>query len=134
MRFFGGLSVEETAEVLKVSPVTVNARLEHSVANLRGREVGYHRVSMSVHFEPSVPKFDFRLQSLTFSDGSVLLLEQGTTLIITGPNNSGKSVTLRDIEQHLQYLGTDPNQHPQLFAVTDVAFQCSGTPISWQTG
>ena len=30
LRFFGGLSVEETAEVLKVSPETVTTRLDLS--------------------------------------------------------------------------------------------------------
>ena len=41
---------------------------------------------------------DFSLESLTFSDGTVVnIADEGVTLLV-GPNNSGKSQTLRDIK------------------------------------
>jgi RNA polymerase sigma-70 factor (ECF subfamily) len=53
MRFFGGLSVEETAMVLKVSPVTV--RRDWSSAKIwlyRGRQTGSSATSMRRTFAP----------------------------------------------------------------------------------
>jgi ABC-type dipeptide/oligopeptide/nickel transport system ATPase component len=82
---------------------------------------------MGVSFGTPASEFAFRTEKLTFNDGLVLSLEPGTTLIITGPNNSGKSITLREIQQHLQRAGA-PNPQLPVYVVTDVAFQCSGTP------
>jgi energy-coupling factor transporter ATP-binding protein EcfA2 len=84
---------------------------------------------MGVSFAAPASEFTFRIEKLTFNDGLVLPLAPGTTLIITGPNNSGKSITLREIQQHLQRAGPfGPNPQLPFYVVTDVAFQCSGTP------
>ena len=45
--------------------------------------------------------FSFFIKSLRFNDGLNLSLEAGCTLIFTGPNNCGKSVTLREIADHI---------------------------------
>jgi predicted ATPase len=41
--------------------------------------------------------FTFNIESITFSDGSVVELEPTTTLVIIGPNSSGKSTLLQEI-------------------------------------
>lgn len=41
------------------------------------------------------------LSRLTFSDGTEVDLDPGDTVFIVGPNNSGKSATLKEIDQHL---------------------------------
>ena len=45
--------------------------------------------------------FGFRLQSVTFSDGSTLPLPSVGVVLIVGPNNSGKSQALSDIAAHI---------------------------------
>jgi hypothetical protein len=68
---------------------------------------------MAVEFAASASEFTFRIEKLMFNDGLILSLDQGATLIITGPNNGEKSITLREIQQHLQRSGTPgPPQSP----------------------
>lgn len=45
---------------------------------------------------PIRPTLCFR--SITFSDGSTLNLDEGDIVVFVGPNNSGKSATLRELE------------------------------------
>lgn len=52
-------------------------------------------------------RFSFSITSLTFNDGSTLQLEPGCTLILTGPNNCGKSHSLREINAKI--LNPNPN-------------------------
>ncbi|WP_336056152.1 ATP-dependent nuclease [Nitratireductor sp. CH_MIT9313-5] len=44
-------------------------------------------------------KISAALGSVTFSSGQTLLVNEGDKIILVGPNNSGKSRTLREIEQ-----------------------------------
>src|ERR1039458_7104824 len=45
---------------------------------------------------------DFRLTSVTCSDGTTVpIADQGITVLV-GPNNSGKSLALREIQQYIQ--------------------------------
>ena len=39
--------------------------------------------------------------SITFSDGSEIKLKPTDIVVLVGPNNSGKSVTLRELEEHI---------------------------------
>lgn len=41
------------------------------------------------------------ISTLNFSDGTVVSLDPDTILVLTGPNNAGKSSTLREIRSHL---------------------------------
>jgi ABC-type multidrug transport system ATPase subunit len=44
-----------------------------------------------------MPITDFRITALTFSGGQQIALEPGSLLLLVGPNNAGKSATLREI-------------------------------------
>ena len=48
------------------------------------------------------------LESITFSDGTKITLQPTDVVILVGPNNAGKSVALREIEEHIRnpYRGT----------------------------
>ena len=66
--------------------------------------------------------------SLTMSDGSTLPVPRGGVLAFVGPNNAGKSVSLRDIHGHL----TQQNAPPR--AVTSIAVDKQGSHedlIAW---
>ena len=45
------------------------------------------------------PSFTFA--SITFSDGTKIELEPTDVVVLVGPNNSGKSVALRELEEHI---------------------------------
>jgi hypothetical protein len=49
--------------------------------------------------EDQLMPFGYRLRSLQFSDGTRVALPTDSVLAIVGPNNSGKSVCLREIQQ-----------------------------------
>ena len=40
-------------------------------------------------------------QSIAFSDGSVVSLDPNDVVVLVGPNNAGKSLALRELEQHV---------------------------------
>lgn len=46
--------------------------------------------------------FDWYINSIAFSGGEVVSIEQGSLLLIIGPNSSGKSAALRNIQANLQ--------------------------------
>lgn len=50
----------------------------------------------SEKFETIKPRLSFA--SITFSDGSVLSLEEDDIVVFVGPNNAGKSAALRELE------------------------------------
>lgn len=52
------------------------------------------------------PAFTFK--SITFSDGTTITLESTDVVVLVGPNNTGKSVALRELETHVErsYQGT----------------------------
>lgn len=41
------------------------------------------------------------LTSMTFSDGTFIELEAGDVVVLVGPNNAGKSLALREIDEHI---------------------------------
>jgi hypothetical protein len=45
--------------------------------------------------------FRYSINSLKFSDGSIIELGEDDVMVIVGPNNAGKSVALRDIVAHI---------------------------------
>jgi AAA15 family ATPase/GTPase len=49
---------------------------------------------------------DFKLTKLTFNDNLTINLDSGSIVVIVGPNNSGKTTILSEIEQKLQ----DPDE------------------------
>jgi ABC-type cobalamin/Fe3+-siderophores transport system ATPase subunit len=49
--------------------------------------------------------FRWGIQSLTFSDGSEVDLEPSSVTLLIGPNSSGKSLVLRNIQQFVQRSG-----------------------------
>ena len=81
-------------------------RPHHLVARLHVGPVRY------VPFMP-VP---FRVDELTFNDGSVVQTGDADIVVVLGPNNSGKSRTLQETNQH---LALNPGQvmAPQEFVV-----------------
>jgi predicted ATPase len=54
------------------------------------------------------------IKTLTFSDGTTLDLNPDDIVVLVGPNNSGKSASLREIEDHLR------NNTPPTHVVTSV--------------
>jgi hypothetical protein len=40
-------------------------------------------------------------EKLTFSDGTVIALDEADIVVLVGPNNAGKSVALRELENHI---------------------------------
>lgn len=66
--------------------------------------------------------------SLKMSDGSTLPVPQGGVLAFVGPNNAGKSISLRDIYGHLTRLSVPPR------AITSLVLDKQGSQeelISW---
>jgi hypothetical protein len=61
------------------------------------------------------------ITSLTMSDGSTIPVPRGGVLVFVGPNNAGKSVSLRDIHGHLTQLSVPPR------AVNSIAVEKEGT-------
>ena len=47
------------------------------------------------------------VKTATFSDGKTINLNPGDIVVMVGPNNSGKSLCLRDIEQKIRHLDFD---------------------------
>ena len=61
---------------------------------------------MGTEFEDTgknvVKKPQVFLKSVTFNDDVQLMLKQNSIIVFTGPNNSGKSQVLKDIESCLE--------------------------------
>ena len=98
--------------------------------------------------EPSVT-----FRSLTFSDGTIIDLDPADIVVFVGPNNAGKSLALREIEQHvgdsrepLVVKSADKvvNGTPDEFELflrkntriksLDTGLQVSGYGVNFQTG
>ena len=67
----------------------------------------------------SPPAVTFR--SITFSDGTTIELDQADVVVLVGPNNSGKSVALRELEDRIGNTG-------QSLVVLDAKLHYTGTP------
>lgn len=65
----------------------------------------------------------FRLRQLTFSDGKSVPVSPNSIVVLVGPNNSGKSRALRDVNAYLQ----NPNL-ADVAVVTDVQAEKDGGP------
>lgn len=68
------------------------------------------------------------IKTVTFSSGDVLFVDPNATVLIVGPNNSGKSQALKDIQNHLLLY---PQQHQPL-AVSRIEYEKSSTGIQVQ--
>jgi len=64
-----------------------------------------------------MPLTDFRITSLRFSGGETITVEPGSVLILVGPNNSGKSLAIREIAS-----GTLVAQLPETKVLKEVQF------------
>lgn len=65
---------------------------------------------------------------LTMSDGTSVTVPRGGVVVFVGPNNAGKSVSLRDIRSHLT------TQHTPPLAVTDINVDKDGSDhdlVTW---
>ncbi|MDP4532520.1 AAA family ATPase [Marinobacter salarius] len=62
-----------------------------------------------------------KLSSLTFSDGTVVPLEPGETVFLVGPNNSGKSATLKEVDRLLQ------NQRNHKKVIQELKYETPGS-------
>ena len=60
-------------------------------------------------------------KSITFSDGKNLALEENDVVVFVGPNNTGKSVALKELQGHLAGA-SDPK------VVKSVELRKTGTP------
>ena len=49
----------------------------------------------------ATPRPTVTFESITFSDGKTLALEEDSIVVFVGPNNVGKSLALRELEEHL---------------------------------
>lgn len=75
-----------------------------------------------------IDRFNVHIKSLTFNDGTTVQLEPGCTLILTGPNNCGKSLTLSNIFAGAQ----NPSGSSGGFSVVrSVVMGCEGTKASF---
>lgn len=52
-------------------------------------------------------KIGIEITGLTFSDNREIGLKKGDVVVIVGPNNSGKSLCLREIQQKIQYANSN---------------------------
>lgn len=64
-------------------------------------------------------------QSVTFSDGTPVELEPTDVIVIVGPNNSGKSLALRELQE---YVGGKPDSR----VFREAEFRTVGTPDSFE--
>jgi len=67
---------------------------------------------------------EFRLDSLTFSDGTTVPIGAGSVTVLVGPNNAGKSLTLREIVAGVSSVPGYPE--PQTVILTAVATYKTG--------
>ncbi len=51
--------------------------------------------------------FDISVDSIEMSDGTTVSVPHSGVVVFVGPNNSGKSLSLRNLYAHL-YQGADP--------------------------
>lgn len=72
----------------------------------------------SAPIESAAPAVTF--ESLTFSDGTTIALDPNDTVVLVGPNNAGKSLALRELEQH---IGRETEQR----VIKAVSLRKSGT-------
>ena len=76
-----------------------------------------------------IPQSDDRprvtFQSVTFSDGTSVKLEPNDVIVLVGPNNSGKSLALRELES---YVGGNPDSR----VVRETAIRRVGTQESFE--
>lgn len=81
------------------------------------------RNKLKVHLWFLMEEFEMRLHLslLKFSDGTEIELEPGDTVFIVGPNNSGKSATLKEIDQYIQ------NHQGQRYVLQHVKYEVAGT-------
>ena len=63
--------------------------------------------------------------SITFSDGTTIEIGAGDVVVLVGPNNSGKSLALRELED---YVGADPESK----VITSVELRKNGSSDSFQ--
>ena len=61
-----------------------------------GFELEFARQSLEVNDSPSVT-----FKSLTFSDGTTINLDRNDVVLLVGPNNAGKSVALRELDEYI---------------------------------
>ncbi|MBV9468016.1 MAG: AAA family ATPase, partial [Abitibacteriaceae bacterium] len=69
--------------------------------------------------------FEWGISSIVFGEGEVVNVDKSSTLIIIGPNSSGKSTALRQIQERLKGQSTVPHTNP--IVVKSVSKYRSGT-------
>ena len=60
-------------------------------------------------------------ETITFSDGKTLDLLEDDVIVFVGPNNAGKSLALRELEDHF-------SNPPETLVVKSVELRKTGTP------
>ena len=55
------------------------------------------------------PKVTF--ENLTFSDGTVVALDEADIVVFVGPNNAGKSAALRELEEYIGSSREEDDYH-----------------------
>ena len=60
-------------------------------------------------------------QSITFSDGTTVSLDSNDVVVFVGPNNAGKSLALRELEQHV-------GNHSDTMVIKSTTLYRTGTP------
>ena len=74
-----------------------------------------------VNSSPSVT-----FESLTFSDGTTIELDSADVIVLVGPNNAGKSIALRELEEYIR-----GDQETKVFK--SIKLRKDGTPESFET-
>ena len=86
------------------------------VAAVDKGELAAQVIEDDVSVTPSV-----HITSVTFSDGQKLSFSQSDVVVLVGPNNSGKSLCLRELQSLLAHPTT------KTFALTDIEYASTGT-------
>ena len=71
-----------------------------SVVVFKNGKIVQNRMSTEFSVEDSLNTPSVTFQSITFSDGTTIPLGSTDVVVLVGPNNAGKSVALRELEEH----------------------------------
>jgi energy-coupling factor transporter ATP-binding protein EcfA2 len=64
-----------------------------------------------------------KISTMTFSDGTVVPMQEGEIVVITGPNNSGKSASLKDIDSFFK----DRHLRGRRNVIVEISTETTGT-------
>ncbi len=107
-------------------------RIDRSVESASTSILAITPITIEVQ-DPSAPRGAHTLltqmlghiKAVTFSGGDVLQVDPGSTVVIVGPNNTGKSQALREIHSHLAF----PSQILQVVTRVEIDKTATGSEV-----